>query len=330
MTDRELNQYRLIEQAQDRFRAELYGIEGINGSAVGLKATVPGVRGEPALVIFVDKELNVRASAQSIAIFEKIRSTGVDIDVVEHRNTFVPLALTEGSTDEQLFGNPRKDVMDPIIGGVACGPDVNVLKAPWNGTLGLTVSLDTQQLGILSNQHVMFYDQQTKTVCQPARGNSIKNHLAGDNLVAMRENVGLKGRQTFIDAAVATVVHSRKAATKRVFGINDPVAGTISREQIKIGQNVIKSGLSTGITTGIVRHVSIDAPHELNQFAIEGDNDAPFADDGDSGSVVLVRDAAGDLRVMGLLWGRNKDEAGKTFAIVSPIEAVTEALNISI
>ncbi|MEI3853624.1 hypothetical protein V7S54_21410 [Ensifer sp. CCNWLY38] len=92
---------------------------------------------------------------------------------------------------------------------------------------------------------------------------------------------------------------------------------------------MIKSGLTTGITAGTVRYISIDSPEAFNQFAIESNNHTPFSDHGDSGSVVLVRDLAGDLRVMGLLWGKNED-AGREYTIVSPIEAVIQALNIAI
>lgn len=28
---------------------------------------------------------------------------------------------------------------NPIIGGISCGPNVNVIQAPWVGTLGLVV-----------------------------------------------------------------------------------------------------------------------------------------------------------------------------------------------
>ncbi|MBD9597924.1 hypothetical protein IB270_34430 [Ensifer sp. ENS05] len=327
MKNRELSQYRSIEKTQDRFRAELYAIKGVNGSAVGLKAAHPGERGEPVLVIFVDRGSSILANDSSIAVFEKIRSTGVAIDIVEHRNTFVRLPLTKGSTDQVTVGNARKDMMNPMIGGIACGPDVNMLVG-WSGTLGLAVRRGTR-LGILSNEHVMFYDQQTTTVCQPARGNSVRNYLAGDNLVAHQGNIMFEGRRTFIDAAVATVLDSRTADPTRVFGMDESVVGSIPRTRIQIGDQVIKSGLTTGITAGTVRYLSVDSPGAFNQFAIEGDNHVPFSDHGDSGSVVLVRDLAGDLRVMGLLWGKNED-AGREYTIASPIEAVIQTLNIAI
>ncbi len=328
MKNRELSQYRSIEQAQDRFRTELYAIKGVNGSAVGLNTTPTGERGEPVLVIFVDRGSSILANDPSIAVFDKIRSTGVAIDIIEHSNTFVPLPLIEGTTDQVMVGNARKEAMNPMIGGIACGPDVNMVKAPWNGTLGLAVRRGTQ-LGILSNEHVMFYDQQTTTVCQPARGDSVGNHPAGDNLVAHRGNIAFKGRLTFIDAAVASVLDTRKADPTRVFGTDELVVGKIPRTQIQIGDQVIKSGLTTGITVGTVRYLSVDSPQQFNQFAIEGNNHAPFSDHGDSGSVVLVRDPDGDLRVMGLLWGKNED-AGREYTIASPIEAVIQALNIAI
>lgn len=172
----------------------------------------------------------------------------------------------------------------------------------------------------------MFYNNKTSTVTQPARIDSILNYTAGHDLAVQLGNISFSGVDTYVDAAVASLDGDRTATRRRIFGVAGAVTGIRQRTAVKVGDRVTKSGLTTGITNGVVRYTSVSGPDgsQPNQFAIEGDNGTPFADNGDSGSVVLS-----GTEVMGLLWGLNGGD-GRKYGIVTPIQAVTQALNFQV
>jgi hypothetical protein len=316
--------YRSIEQAQHEIGPDLYRIPGVTGSAVGHK-TINGVdTKEPALIIFV-RELANASTADFTSLVERLKSGGTDVDIVQSENIttrIAPVALQ----GESRVGASRTDKIDPMVGGISCGPDVNIIWAGYSGTLGLVVKRQTGDLGVLSNNHVLFYDTKTKTVCQPARVDSLKNHRCGHDLFSLDGNWMLDGKATYVDAAVATVDADRTASRKTLFGVTAQITGIKTRASVAIGDAVTKSGLTTGLTTGTVKYLSIEGPdgREPNQFGVVSPPNTPFAKEGDSGSVVLI-----GTEVMGLLWGLNEDAAGKV-AVVTPIEAVFAALNIEL
>ncbi|WPQ62338.1 hypothetical protein SIO70_28670 [Chitinophaga sancti] len=322
----ELEQYRVIEAVQQELWQQLHALPDVVGSAIGHKVMAGKDTKKVCLVLFVSKKNDLSASHPSMIFLQNLTNRGILTDVVERPHTSVPLPLIH--TDELVkLDQSRTDKFDPMIGGISCGPDVNIIKFPYSGTLGISVlRTASQELGILSNHHVMYYDATTKKVCQPARTDSIFNYTGGDKLEAYMGNVTLQGIPTYVDCAVATVLEGRSATRKTLFGIKTPVTGILSRNQVAIGDQVVKSGLSSAITTGTVRYLSVSGPDgiEPNQFAIMGNDGKDFAKSGDSGSVVLKGD-----KVMGLLWGKNEDD-GITYAMVSPIEAVLETLGIEI
>ncbi len=321
----ELRQYRIIEKVQHEAGERLYALPGVTGSAVGYKVAAGQETRQVCLVVFVNRKRRLPAGDPSLVLLEELGRHGVAIDVVERRNVNVPVPLVRADT--QPLNESRTDVMDPMIGGVSCGPDVNIIRAPHAGTLGIAVARTVVGgLGILSNAHVLFHDRDTSTVCQPARSDSFRNHPAGDRLAAFQGDQLLDGRPTWVDCAVASVLPDRSAMRKRIFGIEAAVTGILRQGQVGLGDPVTKSGLQTDVTTGTVKYLSMSAGNgvEPNQFAIAGDDDEAFAKAGDSGSVVLI-----GTDVMGLLWGENSDE-GVEYSIVSPIEAVLQNLSVEI
>jgi hypothetical protein len=100
-----------------------------------------------------------------------------------------------------------------------------------------------------------------------------------------------------------------------------------------LGQTVRKSGsMAPNVTTGVVSDLSKDAPITyqqgtagfVRQIAIEGVNGQPFAQKGDSGSLVV--DAA-TLRPVGLVCATD-DQSGITLA--NPIDAVLNNLGVAL
>ena len=329
MADSEDAKYRLIERLQDEVGRRLHSLPGINGSAIGRGDE--SETSEIGLVVFTDSPKRTSGTDEVVQIVNHIQSNGVTVHFVARdlRTVPIPTILLDERTDADARPDAppsRDDVFNPIIGGISCGPDVTILKAPWSGTLGLVVNRRSAgKSGLLSNCHVMFYDSGTKTVTQPARIDSIFNYNAGHELSVLQGNVAFLGRATYVDAAVATLDDDRTATRRKLFPSLD-VTGVRASTHIKVGDAVSKSGLTTGLTTGKVKYTSVSGPggSEPNQFAIEGDGGMPFCAAGDSGSVVLY-----GSEVMGLLWGSNSDQ-GVDYAIVTPIEAVTQSLDIEI
>lgn len=326
MPDSDDAKYRLIEKLQKEVGRRLHSHPGVSGSAIGRA----GARedSEIGLVIFTKPDGGSIASDELSQIVEHAKSQDIAVYFEQRDLATAPLPTVvlekpAGNVDEA----DRDDVFNPIIGGISCGPNVNIIQAPWAGTLGLVVKRRaTGTTGLLSNCHVMFYDNKTSTVTQPARCDSVFNYPAGHDLAVQLGNVSLAGTDTYVDAAVASLNDDRTATRRKIFGVTNDVTGIRDRSKVRVGDRVSKSGLRTGVTTGVVRYTSVSGPDgsQPNQFAIEGDGGKPFADNGDSGSVVLS-----GTEVMGLLWGSNSD-GGVKYGIVAPIEAVIQALDIEI
>lgn len=326
MADIEEQKYRLIEDIQQELGSRLHRLPMVNGTAIGR-----GERKDEAeigLVVFLDRPKESVAVSELDEMVDGVRAKGVAVHFVERDLGTVPIAPVLLAEPEAAVGAPsRTDDLNPMIGGISCGPDVNIIRAGWSGTLGLVVNRRSLgELGILSNKHVMFYNNETMTVTQPARVDSVFNYPAGHDLSSFTGNIPFNGRQTYVDAAVATVDSKRTATTRKLFGVTADVTGVKIATSVRVGDAVSKSGLTTGITTGTVKYTSVSGPNgsEPNQFAIEGNGNNPFAKAGDSGSVVMC-----GTEVMGLLWGSNSDD-NTTYAIVTPIEAVMRVLDIDI
>ena len=90
-----------------------------------------------------------------------------------------------------------------------------------------------------------------------------------------------------------------------------------------IGKSVIKTGRTTGTTTGTIDYVDVTLLDIREQIIIGAE--VPFASPGDSGSVVLMQSEDHSHHVIGLLWG-----GVFNYAVISPIQAVMDELEIDL
>ncbi|ULA58113.1 MAG: hypothetical protein LZF60_20163 [Nitrospira sp.] len=214
---------------------------------------------------------------------------------------------------------------NPILGGIDIGPLRAVDLESIAGTLGaIVVDNDTQDRMLLSNYHVLCVNEgwdQWGDV-----GRRITQPSFGGILVATIRR-GILNKDA--DAAVARLDNS----TRYTCGIQDigAITGTAAPE---LGMAVRKRGRSTGLTYGTIHGLDSTAKitfgHGVgtiifrNQIEVYPDTtrNAQFADQGDSGSVI-VNDAG---QAVALLFAIDADSNGTGTA--TPIHTILEKLNV--
>lgn len=206
-------------------------------------------------------------------------------DVVERDFQAHPVAVaTEAKAN-------RKRRLDPMMPGISVG-HVNSTA----GTLGCLVREGAgDNIRVLSNWHVLHGEKGRlgDPIVQPGPydDNRVSENVCG---ALVRSFLGLAG-----DCAIASV--DARAATEEILDLAVPVRQIGDPE---LGDRVIKSGRTTGVTYGIVTRIHAitklsygeDGEHEIGGFEIGPDSDHPAENGeismgGDSGSAWM---AAGD------------------------------------
>jgi len=201
---------------------------------------------------------------------------------------------------------PQRQRQRPIVGGLSIAP----ANEHFVGTLGCflrRVSSGSEQVFALSNNHVLADTNRLPIgtrIVQP--GPEVEPTHPGDVFAALSAFIPIQFPTSRLepvanrfDAAIAVVSDLGLIRRGRIFGINnyEPQLATAVP-----GMRVIKSGRTTGVTTGTVTAVNVDriqinygtrtAPRIAtfnDTIEIVGDN-GPFSAPGDSGSVILNRD----------------------------------------
>lgn len=234
---------------------------------------------------------------EATALPKSVVIDGVEVptDVVQRRYT---TGAREIHIDAKLeAAAPRKSAVDPIVPGVSIGhPDISA------GTAGCVVyDAQTGATYLLSNWHVLNGPRGRigDAIVQPGRHDDdrVDRNVAGR---LARSHLGVAG-----DCAIATIDHRRLSAEILELGVAVNRLG-----EPELGDRVIKSGRTTGVTQGVVRRihtvVRIDYDQagttEIGCFEIGPDPARPAPDGeismgGDSGSAWLAvqDDAASDL-----------------------------------
>lgn len=216
----------------------------------------------------------------------------------------IQMALLEavGASASAAVGNRQRH--RPIPGGVSIAP----VNEAFVGTLGCylrRVASGTEQIFALSNNHVMADTNRLPLgtpIVQP--GPEVGPTNPSDTFAALSAFIPIDfpdGRMTPVtnrfDAAIAVVADRELIDVGKMLGI--PNYTPCVRDAVP-GMRVIKSGRTTGVTTGIVTATRV-AGVQVNYgtrtspriatfnetIEIIGDDGRPFSAPGDSGSVIL-------------------------------------------
>jgi len=201
---------------------------------------------------------------------------------------------------------PQRQRHRPVVGGLSIAP----INEPFVGTLACflrRVSAGAEQVFALSNNHVLADTNRLPIgtpIVQP--GPEVEPAQPGDVFAALSAFIPIQFPTSRLhpvtnrfDAAIAVVADLSLIQTSRIFGINNYTPKLATAVP---GMRVIKSGRTTGVTTGVVTAVSVDRV-QINYgtptspriatfndtIEIVGDN-GPFSAPGDSGSVILNHD----------------------------------------
>jgi hypothetical protein len=291
----------------------------IMGVGIGRKWTGGLPTGEPALIILVRRKFADADLVDSHRLPDEI--AGVATDVIE-TGRFC------------LFRNPRAR-WRPYQPGCSIGPENLADPVPMAGTFGAIVrDRAQQQLHLLSAAHVLtnfggISDPQAPIFQPSLLDFGTANDVVGQ--VGRCELWTLHGDVT-LDAGLATLLQPG-GATNDIPAIGR-VAGTAA---MHIDDAVEKVGRTTSYSQGAVIATGIDgllpegSPNPFfGQTLIRGTQMIPFADFGDSGSLVVASEQAtgGTKPAVGLLVAGNADRVHDHYAVATPIQPIMDALEV--
>ena len=248
---------------------------------------------------------------------------GADVRQIGH---VLPLGSDGGSFARVQPAAQAQGVTDrvrPLVPGVSVA-HVDVTA----GTLGAFAVIG-EQVGVLSNHHVLVGDDGAvgDAIVQPGPldGGSAPN----DQIGTLSEFVELASSGSNpVDAAFA-VLEDVEFTTGYPGGELSGLVGVEGGEQVQ------KSGRTTGVTDGMVTAIELDGllvdfgPQGTLQFdgqiEVESTGSGPFSDGGDSGSLVYQ---SSDMAAVGLLFagGPRGGSNGLGLTYLNPIDVVLSQL----
>lgn len=277
-------------QAQERYQRGLFQRRGVVGVALGENAA-----GEPVVRIFTDQP----GIAGLPAVLDDQK-----VEVV------VTGPFISGELAAQAGASAPTDRWPrPVPIGVSVAhQDVTA------GTIGCQLFQSSgchTNYFVLSNNHVLANSNlgvAGDPVMQPgpADGGSMPNDYLG--VLAQFEPVVISSTASnLMDAAIAQVTPDMSTYTTPPDGYGAPRSSTVTAY---VNQPVRKYGRTSRMTTG--RVTAINASIQVNysggtaqfvqQMVITGDNNAPFSEPGDSGSLVVVASGANARKTVGLIF----------------------------
>ena len=307
---------------------------GVVSIGIGLK-TVQGKRTRMLSLVMGVKKKRSRitlARAQVIPRFlDNLPTDVVEVGKISFQGYALPW-IAENPPDNQDNANFRKTRVRPAQPGVSIGHYKTTA-----GTMGAVVrGRFPGGLAILSNNHILANgtdgrDGRATTgdpILQPGPfdGGSDKDviaRLAGFvpyKWVSVKDyKNGKKPPANYVDAALAVPVEPNMVK-RNILGL-----GTISGYTEAVpGMPVVKSGRSTGITSGHITaiHNTLSLEDEDRAFIFEDQiATTPMSDNGDSGSLILTP----DRQAVGLLFA-----GSDRITYAAPIGRVLRELNVSL
>lgn len=212
------------------------------------------------------------------------------------------------------------------------------------GTLGCFVKDKSGTLYMLSNNHVIANQNDARAedpICQP--GTYDRGSIAQDTVANLSRFVKIKPEHNLVDAAVAVLnKDAGKPDLSSLFGLGK-LKGAYSGD-IEVGDTVAKFGRTTGTTIGKITAVEMDNVAVGysggvmvfdDQIEIEGAEDGPFCQGGDSGSMVVSAPKGRQTReheALGLLFagGSYGGTNGQGYTYVNYMKHVLKVLDVKI
>ena len=310
--------------------------DNVTSVGVGYKIT----KGKPTKQLCIQytvakkQSLEQLKTAQMEPLPQHIEYQGekVAVDVLErsYHGHFELVSEDVQLSDTEVASRVRKRRHDPVKPGISVS-HINGTA----GTLGAIVyDKDTGQPLVLSNWHVLHGNEGSigDNIVQPGPydNSDVVNNVMGK---LVRSHLGLAG-----DCAVASI--TERQFSEKILGL-DTVPTKIAKANL--GDEVVKSGRSTGDTFGIVSRVGVitklDYGHGVGVKRIGGfeispnpnklPDDGEISSGGDSGSLWLIDDGNKDIAVGLHYAGETDPRPSAEHAVACNIDAVMEQLNIS-
>lgn len=321
----------LVRQAAEKYLKD----PNINSVGIGYKVKDGKRTNEISVQFTVDEKLSKAELAS------KSESLGTEVipDVLELNGLKIKTDVIKRKFEPsykkvpQVIVDPRKVYMDPVQPGVSIG-NVNISA----GTFGCVV-YDTAsgEPYILSNWHVLNGSSGSigDVIVQP--GTWDDNSDINSNAVGKlkRSYLGFAG-----DCAIGTI--ENRLYDPKIYGL-DIVPDTIVNPQL--GDPVIKSGRTTGITHGVVRRIEVTVKinyggitgvQQIGGFEIGYDTanmpiDGEISKGGDSGAGWLIyENGKATSKLVGLHFAGESDGSDDEHAIACNIDSVFKKLEIGL
>ncbi len=352
---------RELAQVRADNRALLNAIVGNQGTALGRRDfTATGEpTGEPCIIVYMPHKINLVLIANNLQIPAKLTSSDGALeaatDVVV---TTVPDTPKEGGAlspeNQQLVQtlqwlDGQLDHLPPgaQIGGAEITDEG---LGTYVGTLGFAVRSTlpgANVTGFVTNQHVggtasrsMYIPGAQQQAVRVGVTRSVREHYPDDRWI---EGVDEKFAYVRTDAAFVAAEDNIVPFLRNDVPHVGPVAGRYEVDLDSmdvIGLPVKKVGRTTGLTAGTVVAFGYGIPNANEQidrflgrepanvytdFLIAPRSEGPFSAPGDSGSGILVDDAAHANQALGLLWGGWPTDIGRA----TGLEDLTYAINLN-
>jgi hypothetical protein len=285
-------------------------LNNVHATGVGVRVRDNKVvRGEFVIKLYVFDKVPLQ---QPVALTKEFQGVEVDVEPLPIQIALAKKRARRASRGSVAPVSPaatpaNRDRHRPIVGGLSIAP----LNEFFVGTLGCfvrRVAGGNEQIFALSNNHVLADTNRLAigtAIVQP--GPEVQPTSPSDTFAALSAFIPIEfptGRLNPVtnrfDAAIAVVTNTRLVRRRTMFQVPayDPRVATAVP-----GMQVIKSGRTTGVTTGVVTATRVNGV-QVNYgtrtspriatfndtIEIVGDDGQPFSAPGDSGSVILDRD----------------------------------------
>ncbi|REC79402.1 hypothetical protein DRF60_06135 [Chryseobacterium elymi] len=247
----------------------------------------------------------------------------------------LPLAKVSSPIPANLFGYPtdvvefeiqpnnlaapdsvlaaRNEKTDPLIGGVSISANGELMQGgkeiAGNGTLGVMINKtgdDNPYLMTCAHVLVGTTTKLDSDVCQQSKWETTLNYCHNcaslksyyyENVTFQRNSVTINA---WLDCAIARKGYFRYATIGKIYGVGSIIGGFSNISPPLLGEEVMKSGITTEVTTGEVTSITTSLKaRNFNGTEVTANNvimvkgkAGSFSAAGDSGSAVFTTDGS--------------------------------------